>query len=132
MKQRLAVALTVALLGSAGMLSAQQQGPAKKPEAKPAAAAPAAQTPAPQAQAPTQQQAQQQAAKPAQPAAKWTADQIKEAQEGLKRAKVYNGPVDGVLNAATRRAIRAYQRAHKLPVNGELSDSLLSMLKSAR
>ncbi len=127
MKQRLALALTVALLGSAGMLSAQQ-APTKKPEAKPAAAAPAAQTPAPQAQAPTQQQA----AKPAQPAAKWTADQIKEAQEGLKRAKVYNGPVNGVLDAATRRAIRAYQRAHKLTVNGELSDSLLNMLKSAR
>ncbi len=127
MKQRLAVALTVALLGSAGMLSAQQ-APTKKPEAKPAAAAPAAQTPAPQAQAPTQQQA----AEPAQPAAKWTADQIKEAQEGLKRAKVYNGPVNGALDAATRRAIRAYQRAHKLPVNGELSDSLLNMLKSAR
>jgi peptidoglycan hydrolase-like protein with peptidoglycan-binding domain len=130
MKQRLAVALAVALLGSAGVLSAQQ-APTKKPEAKPAAAAPAApaaQTPAPQTQAPTQQAA----AKPAQPAAKWTADQIKEAQEGLKRAKVYNGPVNGVLDSATRRAIRAYQRAHKLPVNGELSDSLLTMLKSGR
>jgi PBP1b-binding outer membrane lipoprotein LpoB len=32
---------------------------------------------------------------------------------------------------ATRSAVRAYQKANKLPVTGQLSDSLLSRLKSS-
>lgn len=116
MKARLAIAVVVASLVSAGALLAQQNPP--KAPAKPAAAQPAA------------PQGQQPVAKPAPAAPKWTADQIKEAQEGLKRAKMYTGPVNGVLGAATQRAIRAFQKEHKLTVNGELSDSLLTMLKA--
>ncbi len=128
MKGRLAVAVTVVSLFSAGALLAQQ-APTKAP-AKPAATQQAA--PKPVAQAKPSTQAQQPQAKPAaKPAApKWTSDQIKEAQEGLKRAKVYTGPVNGMLGPATRRAIRAFQKEHKLTENGELSDSLLTMLKA--
>lgn len=110
---------TVSLF-SAGALLAQQAPP--KAQAKPAATQQAAPKPA----------AQQPEAKPApKPAApKWTADQIKEAQEGLKRAKVYTGAVNGMLGPATRRAIRAFQKDHKLTEDGRLSDSLLTMLKA--
>ncbi len=116
MRGRLAVAVAVVSLVSAGALLAQQ-APPKAP---------------PVAQAKPSTQAQQPQAKPAAtPAAhRWTADQIKEAQEGLKRAKVYTGPINGMLGPATRRAIRAFQKEHKLTESGELSDSLLTMLKA--
>lgn len=120
MKGRFALVLSTVGLLTAGTLMAQQPPP--KPPAKPA---PTATQPA----APAQPQAQPQvAAKPAAP--KWTSEQIKEAQEGLKRAKVYTGPVNGLLGAATRRAIRTFQKEHKMTVNGELSDSLLATLKA--
>jgi peptidoglycan hydrolase-like protein with peptidoglycan-binding domain len=121
MKGRLAFAVAVASLVSAGALLAQQ-APAK-------AQAPAAQ--GQQQQAPAAQAAKpapKPAAKPA--AAKWSADQVKEAQEGLKRAKVYTGPVNGVLGPATRRAIRAFEKAHQMKQTGTLSDSLLTTLKA--
>ncbi len=121
MKGRLALVLSITGLLAAGTLAAQQPPP--KPPAKPA---PTATQPA----APTQPPASQVAAKPAAP--KWTTEQIKEAQEGLKRAKVYTGPINGVLGAATRRAIRTFQREHKMTVNGELSAELLTTLKEVK
>ncbi len=116
MKGRLALVVGAVSLFSAGALLAQQA------PVKPAAthqAAPKAVAQQPQAKP---------AAKPAAPT--WTADQIKEAQEGLKRAKAYTGPVNGMLGPSTRRAIRAFQKEHKLAENGQLSDSLLTMLKA--
>jgi peptidoglycan hydrolase-like protein with peptidoglycan-binding domain len=111
---------------SVGTLFAQQ--PQGRSDTKPAAAAtqPAAQ----QAQGPAQAQPQAKPHVARAKAPKWTKEQITAAQEGLKRAKVYNGPANGVLGRATRRAIRAFQRQQKLTVNGELSDSLLDMLKA--
>jgi peptidoglycan hydrolase-like protein with peptidoglycan-binding domain len=120
MKGRLAIAVAVVSMASAGALLAQQAP--TKPAAKPAATQAAPTAPAAQAQ-----QAKP-AAKPAAP--KWTSDQIKEAQEGLKRAKVYTGPVNGTLGPATRRAIRAFQKAHQMKQDGELSDSLITALKA--
>ncbi len=125
MRGRVATVVGVVSLLSAGVLFAQQ--PQGTSTTRPAAAAtqPAAQ----QAQGATQTQQQpKQVAKAKAP--KWTKQQITEAQEGLKRAKVYNGPVNGVLGRATRRAIRTFQRQHKLTVNGRLSDSLLDTLKA--
>jgi peptidoglycan hydrolase-like protein with peptidoglycan-binding domain len=118
MRGKLALVVGTLSFLSAGALLAQQAP--TKPAAKPAATQPAA--PAAQAQQ----------AKPAATAAapKWTTDQIKEAQEGLKRAKVYTGPVNGVLGPATRRAIRAFQKAHQMKETGALSDSLLTALKA--
>jgi peptidoglycan hydrolase-like protein with peptidoglycan-binding domain len=60
----------------------------------------------------------------------WTKDQIKEAQEGLSKAGLYKGKETGVFNAATRKALRAYQKSNKLPVTGQLSDSVLAKLKT--
>jgi peptidoglycan hydrolase-like protein with peptidoglycan-binding domain len=60
----------------------------------------------------------------------WTKDQIKEAQEGLAKAGDYKGKPTGVLDRRTRSAIRAYQKANKLPVTGRLNSELLEKLDS--
>jgi peptidoglycan hydrolase-like protein with peptidoglycan-binding domain len=63
--------------------------------------------------------------------AKWTKAQIKEAQEGLKKAGYYKGDTTGVFNADTRKALKKYQKSNKLPVTGRLSDDVLAKLKSS-
>lgn len=119
MRGKLALVVGALSFLSAGALLAQQ-APAR-PAAKPAAtqAAPAAQA-----------QQTRPAAHPAAAAPKWSTDQIKEAQEGLRRAKVYSGPVNGVLGPSTRRAIRSFQKAHQMKETGALSDSLITALKA--
>lgn len=61
----------------------------------------------------------------------WTKDQIKEAQQGLIKAGFYKGEASGVYDRKTRKAIRAYQKANKLPVTGRLNNDLLTRLHSA-
>jgi peptidoglycan hydrolase-like protein with peptidoglycan-binding domain len=61
----------------------------------------------------------------------WTKDQIKEAQEGLAKAGYFKGKATGVLGRRTRTALRQYQKANKLPVTGQLSDSVLTRLRSS-
>jgi peptidoglycan hydrolase-like protein with peptidoglycan-binding domain len=63
--------------------------------------------------------------------AKWTKEQIKEAQTGLVKAGYYKGEPTGVFNKQTRKAIRAYQKANNLPVTGRLDDELLTKLRTA-
>jgi peptidoglycan hydrolase-like protein with peptidoglycan-binding domain len=63
--------------------------------------------------------------------AKWTKTQIKEAQEGLKKAGYYKGDTTGVFNADTRKALKEYQKSNKLPVTGKLSEDVLAKLKSS-
>ena len=63
--------------------------------------------------------------------AKWTKEQIKEAQAGLAKAGYYKGEPTGVLNKKTSKAIRAYQKANNLPVTGRLDDELLTKLRTA-
>jgi peptidoglycan hydrolase-like protein with peptidoglycan-binding domain len=63
--------------------------------------------------------------------AAWTKEDIEEAQEGLTKAGLYKGKASGIMNADTRKALRAYQKQNKLPVTGRLSDSVLVKLKSA-
>jgi peptidoglycan hydrolase-like protein with peptidoglycan-binding domain len=63
---------------------------------------------------------------------RWTVEQIKDAQTGLTAAKLYTGRVSGVYDSATRTAVREFQRAHNLPVTGNLSDSLLVMLRQEK
>ena len=114
-------------LMSVGVLFAQQPQGQSAPKPAAAAAQPAAQGQQPQA---AQHKTVARATSHRAAAPRWTKAQVTQAQEGLKRAKVYNGPATGVLGRATRRAIRAFQREHKLTVNGQLSDSLLDMLKA--
>jgi His-Xaa-Ser repeat protein HxsA len=49
-------------------------------------------------------------------------------QERLARAGYYHGAIDGVIGPETRRAIRAYERAHNLRVDGAISDQLLGTM----
>jgi peptidoglycan hydrolase-like protein with peptidoglycan-binding domain len=61
----------------------------------------------------------------------WTKDQIKEAQQGLAKAGFFKGQATGVYGKETKKAIRAYQKANKLPVTGRLNNNLLTRLHSA-
>jgi peptidoglycan hydrolase-like protein with peptidoglycan-binding domain len=69
-------------------------------------------------------------AKPMRHAA-WTKDQIKEAQEGLAKGGYYKGQPTGVWNKATAAALRAWQKANRMPATGRLSDETLEKLKAA-
>lgn len=61
----------------------------------------------------------------------WTKAQIEAAQEGLAKAGFYQGKPTGVLDRQTRRAVKAYQKANKLPVTGRLNNELLTRLHPA-
>ena len=63
--------------------------------------------------------------------ATWTKEQIEEAQEGLIKAGFYKGKATGKFDRSTRSAVRAYQKANKLPVTGHLSNDLLTRLHSS-
>jgi peptidoglycan hydrolase-like protein with peptidoglycan-binding domain len=63
--------------------------------------------------------------------AKWSKEQIKEAQEGLAKAGYFKGHPNGVYGKSTRKALREYQKANKLPVTGRLDQDLLTRLHSA-
>jgi peptidoglycan hydrolase-like protein with peptidoglycan-binding domain len=62
--------------------------------------------------------------------AKWTTDQVKEAQQGLTKAGYYKGQINGKYGRSTRAAIRQYQKANKLKVTGRLDNELLTKLRS--
>jgi hypothetical protein len=49
-------------------------------------------------------------------------------QRELAREGFYHGALDGVIGDGTRRAIRAYERAHNLRVTGQISGRLLSTM----
>ena len=50
---------------------------------------------------------------------------VVQVQQELARAGYYRGTIDGVIGNGTRRAIRAYERANGLPVDGRLDTQLL-------
>ena len=54
--------------------------------------------------------------------------QVEALQRALARAGYYAGPVDGVVGAATRRAVRAYQLAAGLPADGYPTVALVERL----
>jgi peptidoglycan hydrolase-like protein with peptidoglycan-binding domain len=62
---------------------------------------------------------------------RWTRDQIMEAQQGLAKAGFYQGKPTGNFDRSTRKAIRKYQKANKLPVTGRLDNDLLTRLHSS-
>jgi len=51
-----------------------------------------------------------------------------EVQRTLARAGYYPGPIDGVVGPRTRAAIRAYERAHGLRVDGIISQRLMATM----
>lgn len=62
---------------------------------------------------------------------KWTKAEIEEAQTKLAKGGYYKGKPTGQMNADTRKALKAYQKANNMPATGRLSDSVLVKLKSA-
>jgi hypothetical protein len=53
---------------------------------------------------------------------------VVEVQRRLARAGYYHGAIDGVVGARTRAAIRAYERAHGLRVDGVISRQLTATM----
>lgn len=53
---------------------------------------------------------------------------VGQVQLRLARAGYYHGSIDGVSGNATRRAIREYERAHSLPVDGRIRRTLLTTM----
>ena len=49
-------------------------------------------------------------------------------QQQLAEAGYYRGEIDGVIGDGTRRAIRAYERANGLPVDGRIDENLLERM----
>lgn len=49
-------------------------------------------------------------------------------QERLARSGYYHGEIDGIVGDSTRRAIRSYERANGLRVDGRIDDRLLSTM----
>ena len=53
---------------------------------------------------------------------------VAEVQQHLARASYYHGAIDGVVGPRTRAAIRAYERAHDLRVDGAISRQLIATM----
>lgn len=53
---------------------------------------------------------------------------VAQVQRRLASAGYYNGAIDGVAGSGTRRAVRAYERAHGLPVDGVIDSQLLATM----
>jgi hypothetical protein len=49
-------------------------------------------------------------------------------QQGLSEAGFYHGAIDGVVGEGTRRAIRSYERANGLRVDGRIDNQLLATM----
>ena len=59
-------------------------------------------------------------------------DQVIEIQQFLSNSGYYKGSLDGIAGSGTRAAIRAYQRAERLPADGHLDMGLLEALRRDR
>jgi Putative peptidoglycan binding domain len=53
---------------------------------------------------------------------------VVQVQRQLASAGYYSGRIDGVIGSGTRRAIRAYERSHGLPVDGVIHRRLLATM----
>ena len=53
---------------------------------------------------------------------------VVQVQRRLASADFYSGPIDGVMGRGTRRAIRAFERSHGLPVDGTIHRRLLATM----
>ena len=49
-------------------------------------------------------------------------------QQQLSASGYYRGEIDGIIGEGTRRAIRNYERANNLPVDGRIDDQLLATM----
>ena len=51
-------------------------------------------------------------------------------QEAMRVAGLYDGPLDGVAGARTRRAVRRYKRRHGLAVDDRLDATFIEHLRA--
>jgi hypothetical protein len=58
-----------------------------------------------------------------------TGSRVSEVQRALAHEGYYDGAIDGVLGAGTRRALRNYQRDHNLDVTGGINQPLIEALR---
>jgi peptidoglycan hydrolase-like protein with peptidoglycan-binding domain len=56
-------------------------------------------------------------------------DVISAVQSALMKRGYYRGPIDGVIGASSRRAIRTFQANQGLPVTGLIDRKLISALQ---
>jgi peptidoglycan hydrolase-like protein with peptidoglycan-binding domain len=56
---------------------------------------------------------------------------IKEVQAWLAAINLYDGYRNGTMNPDTHEALRKFQRAHSLAVTGQVSDTLMVLLRKA-
>jgi len=57
-------------------------------------------------------------------------DQYKAAQEGLAKGGYFKGAPNGVWDKASTSAMKAWQKANKMPVNGKLTAEELTKLSA--
>ena len=57
-----------------------------------------------------------------------TKDQIKQGQSILKEKKLYDGEASGVYNDPTRAAIKSFQKANAIDVNGKFDKATLEKM----
>jgi TPR repeat protein len=53
---------------------------------------------------------------------------VSQIQEQLRKVRLYNGPQDGIVGAGTVKAIQSYQRQNNIPIDGKITDDLLSFM----
>ncbi len=58
-----------------------------------------------------------------------TLAQPKKIQTALKNAGLYNGPIDGKIGPASKRAIEAFQKSHGLKVDGKVGPKTWAALE---
>ncbi len=66
------------------------------------------------------------------PPACLTCEDVVQIQTELIRLGYKPGRVDGIIGPITMAAIKAYQHEHNLPADGQATETLLEVLKSAR
>lgn len=122
--------LATALATTLGTASAHAQGskPATAPKRDTTHAAQTMMSPAAHPSAATMAPA---SGGTAAPVKHWNKEQIEDAQKGLAKAGFYKGPANGTWTHATASAMRAYQRANKMPITGQLTDAELARLKAS-
>lgn len=56
--------------------------------------------------------------------------QVKQAQQELQSAGLYNGKVDGIDGPETRQAVKSFQQKNNLPQTGKLDQQTMAALQS--
>lgn len=127
MRALLVTALATSLSAAAAQAQGSKPATPTKRDTTHAAQSSTMSPAAPAAAAPTAPASSHAAA----PVKHWTKNQIEDAQKGLAKAGFYKGPVNGTWTHATASAMRAYQRANKMTVTGQLTDDELAKLKAS-